>query len=298
MLGVAYTAVAAVFFGLNGATFRRGVLGGSALQGVYVTVLGGVPLFLLAALVTQQAFRLEALELRAYVILAASGVLHFLLGRYSNFRAYAALGQTRAQPLIQASTLVSVVIAVLFLRETVTLLMAMGIALVMAGPAISATQAAPAPSAAATLAPPVRLAEGYAFGTVNALAFGVSPVLVRYALGDSGLGIVAGLTAYMGAAAVLALGFALPGVRASLAGMNPGARGWFAVGTLTVFAAHMFRFLALSAAPVSVVIPLLRGGAFLHVIAAWLINRDYETFDRRVLVGIGVSVSGSVALVV
>lgn len=295
MLGVAYTAVAAVFFGLNGATFRRGVLGGSALQGVYVTVLGGVPLFLLAALVTQQAFRLDALELRAYTILAGSGVLHFLLGRYSNFRAYAALGQTRAQPLLQASTLVSVVIAVIFLREEVTPLMAAGIALVMVGPAISATRTAPA---AATLAPPVRLAEGYAFGTLNALAFGVSPVLVRYALGDSGLGIVAGLTAYLGAGAVLALGFALPGVRASLSGMNPGARGWFAVGTLTVFAAHMFRFLALSAAPVSVVIPLLRGGAFLHVVAAWLINRDYETFDRRVLAGIAVSVSGSVALVV
>ena len=260
MLGIAYTAVAALFFGINGATVRRGVFGGSALQGVYVTVLGGVPLFLLAALVSQQVFRLEALELRAYIILAGSGVLHFLLGRYCSFRAYAALGQTRAQPLIQASTLVSVVIAVIFLSETVTPLMAAGIALVMAGPAISATQGSAAAPAGAGRVPPVRLAEGYAFGTVNALAFGVSPVLVRYALGDSGLGVVAGLTAYLGAGAVLALGFALPGVRASLLTMDSGARGWFAIGTLTVFAAHMFRFLALSVAPVSVVIPLLRGG--------------------------------------
>lgn len=307
MLGIVYAVLATFTFALNSATFRRGVVYGSAVQGVYVTILAGVPLFVIAALVTGQLFRMDELGPAKYGVLAAAGLMHFLVGRYSSFRAIAAMGQNRTQPLVTASTIVSVGIAMVFLGEALTPLMAGGIVLVLIGPMLALSRSSQSRAAgrsvgAAAVAdiaqPPARLAEGYAWGSLNALTFGTSPVLIRYALSDSGLGVLGGLVAYVAVAVVLLAGLALPGRTQALRGMSADARKWFGFGTATVFAAQMFRFLALSHAPVSLVIPFMRGGVALTVLFAFLINRDYESFERRVLLGIAVSIAGAIAMVV
>ena len=307
MLGIVYAILAAATLALNGATFRRGAIYGSAVQGVYVTILGGMPLFLIAAVATGQLFRTDELGPAQYGVLAAAGLLHFLFGRYSNFRAVAAIGQNRTQPLVTASTLVSVGIAMAFLDEVLTLLMGIGIVLVLIGPALAisrgtgereAGRSVGAAVAAGVGAPPARLVEGYLWGSLSALAFGTSPILIRYALSDSGLGVLGGTVAYAAAALVLVLSLGVPGRVGALRGMSADARRWFAFGTVTVFVAHMFRFLALSLAPVSVVIPLMRGGAVFSVFFAFLINREHESFDRRVLTGIAISITGALAMVI
>ena len=51
MLGGLLALTSAALFGLNNASVRRGVLTGSATQGMAITVPLGVPLFFLSALV-------------------------------------------------------------------------------------------------------------------------------------------------------------------------------------------------------------------------------------------------------
>ncbi len=147
MLGAAFALLSAVAFSLNAVLVRRGVVLASASQAAFVTVLMGVPMFLLAAIVTGQAFRAGDLPGARYAYLAAGGVINFVVGRQFNYKAINAIGAARAAPF-QALTLpYSVLIAFLFLDESVTIGVGAGVALIMIGPAIMVERRARQPAA-------------------------------------------------------------------------------------------------------------------------------------------------------
>ena len=60
MLGATLALLSAIAFGMNNAAARRGVITGSVLQGLAVTVPIGVPLFALLCLANSTAVDLEA----------------------------------------------------------------------------------------------------------------------------------------------------------------------------------------------------------------------------------------------
>jgi drug/metabolite transporter (DMT)-like permease len=296
---------------------RRGMLSGSAHQGVYLSVLLGMPIFLVAAFITTQIFDFRDITLGRYWVLAAAGILHFLFGRYCNYRALGILGANRANPLVQSNAFFSVVLAVWLLNETVTGLMWGGIALLMVAPSLSAPRRRkPAPAVATTEVRPVagaapvvvkavdslptsKVMEGYFWGVLNALAWGTSPLLIRYGLEDSGgLGVLGALAAYTAAAAVLLPTLASSAIRTNLLTMDKTARKWFLSSTVTVSMAQLFRFMALSVAPVAVVVPLLRAGGVFVLPMSYLINRKVESFEPRVLGAVALSLAGAILLVI
>lgn len=311
MLGIVFTLIAAFFFGISTVSMRRGVATGSALNGLYLTLLPGVPLFWLAAWATGQLSELDRLDGGDLLFLVGAGLTHFMLGRYCTLRAMAALGANRASPVIVSSVVVSVGAAILFLGESVTALMAGGTALVIMGPGFAASS----PKRPAVLAIPAgvsekpatmsfdnipreRLVRGYAWAVANALAFGTSPLLIKAALGDSGLGVLGGAIAYTSAGIPLALILLAPGQIASLRRVDPNTRNWFLVAAVTIMVAQMFRFLGLANTDVSIAVPLLRGGAVFAYVMAFFVNRHLESFNRRVIIGTAIAIIGSIALVI
>ena len=313
-LGIVFALAAAVAFGFNGATIRRGVATAAASQGLYVTVLGGLVLFVLTAAASGQLLRTGEVAVRDYGFLVAGGLVHILAGRYCNFRAIAAMGANRVAPVMGSSAFVSVLIAVLFLDETVTLRIGVGIALVMVGPALVARRrtpvpatpagasddapagvAAPAPDAVGVANSP-NLKEGYLFGIMGAVLWGMGPVLMRAGVDSTGLGILGGLVTYGAAATVLVLILAVPGQLAKTTSLDRLALRWFALSTLNSFIANVFRFSALAIAPVTVVVPMIRTFAIFQLGFNFLINRSLESFEPRILVAIAVSVAGAVLL--
>jgi drug/metabolite transporter (DMT)-like permease len=316
-LGIVYVLISNVSFAVNTVSARRGMLSGSALQGVYLSVLLGMPIFLVAAFITTQIFDFRDITLGRYWVLAAAGILHFLFGRYCNYRALGILGANRANPLVQSNAFFSVVLAVWLLNETVTGLMWGGIALLMVAPSLSAPRRRkPAPAVATTEVRPVagaapvvvkavdslptsKVMEGYFWGVLNALAWGTSPLLIRYGLEDSGgLGVLGALAAYTAAAAVLLPTLASSAIRTNLLTMDKTARKWFLSSTVTVSMAQLFRFMALSVAPVAVVVPLLRAGGVFVLPMSYLINRKVESFEPRVLGAVALSLAGAILLVI
>ena len=311
--GVVFALLASATFALNAASMRRGMATAAASKGLYVTIFVGFGLFVIASVVSGQVFDAGTVAGRDYGFLVAGGFFHILAGRYCNYRAMGALGSNRAQPIVGLSTLGSVIIAIIFLNETLDALKVAGIVLVMVGPALArpkrraASAKAPAGGsgdvATAVVASKVvaftpKVVEGYFFGLSAAVLWGAGPVLMRAGLDDNGLGIFGGMVAYGTAAAVLSLGLLIPGQASGVLTLDKSTRGWFLFGAFNSFLANVFRFTALALAPVSIVIPLMRSSVVFTVGFNWLLNRELESFDVRVIGGIGVSMGGAVLLVI
>jgi len=316
MLGALFAVLSAATFGISNVATRRGVVGSSASIGLYITVILGVPLFVVASVATGQLLHMSDLPVRAWMLLTSAGVLHFLVGRYCNFRAIDAIGANRTQPIQMTNVVYSIIVAIVLLGERLTFLMGVGIALIMIGPIIMVERSKnPKPASVNNATTPSeestaekeavtshnastspRFAEGYLFGFMSSAAYGTSPVMIRSALDDTGLGIAGGLIAYGAAAAVLVASLAIPGKLREVRSMDVKVLPYFLVSTVSVFLAQMFRFAALAIAPVTVVTPLTRLGVIFTPTFGFFVNRHLENFSPRVLIGIGISALGAIVL--
>ncbi len=310
MLGGLLALIGAALFGLNNAATRRATLSGSVIQGMAITVPLGVPLFLIAALVfggLEAVRHVGAFSWSAIAWLSMAGFLHFVFGRYCNYRAIAAIGTNLASPIQQWELLVSLVFALALLGEVLTPIKIIGIVLLVLGPWIS-TQVEARKSASGSASPGAgsgpqrafepRYAEGYTFAFLSIFGYGLSPICVRAGLENATIAqsMSGGLVSYIAAAVVMiAIILALGQVRHVME-VQQKAASWFAFAGFMVFLSQMFRYMALAIAPVSVVAPIMRIQVIFRIYFSWILTRDYEVFDRNVIIGTVVSVIGAILL--
>ena len=318
MLGALVSVLSALCFSTSDILVRRGVVRAPAAHAAFVTVILGVPLFAIATLVSGQLFRAGDLSLSSYGLLAGAGLIHYVFGRYFNYAAISAIGAARAGPVQALSLPYSVVIALLFLDEEVTGVMAAGIALMLVGPALMVERQPSRPVAAAAAAVAaggqrdpaaaapaprgqavqLRQGEGYLLAAASAMSYGSSPVLIRAALeGESGLSVLGGLVSYVAAAALLLASLALPARRDLLWALEPRSLRIFFGAGFFVFMAQVLRFVALSLSSVAVVATLLRFGSVSTLAMSWAFNRRIEVLNWRVVFGVGISIGGAVLMV-
>jgi DME family drug/metabolite transporter len=263
-----------------------------AFVGTYITVFVGLPLLVIAAAITGQLFDLLTLSTKSLILLGTAGSAQFLGGAYALYRSFAVIGANRATPIRSLSVPFTLLMAFFVLGERVSAVNGVGIAIVVIAPIIMLQRESKVATNDSS-----SLAEGYFFALISGFAFGLAPVLIREAIGGTGLGIAGALVGYSAAAGMLLLGLAWPGRLASLNGMDQTALRWFLLNSVTVFFAQMFTYIAFDLAPVTVVSPLMRTAAIWTVIFAFLINRQLETFGPRVLGAIAISIVGSVLVV-
>jgi uncharacterized membrane protein len=143
-----------------------------------------------------------------------------------------------------------------------------------------------------------RYAEGYLYALLSAVGYGVSPIFIRLGLESKGMGfsLSGGMISYL--AATLAFGLILfrPGQLREVLAVKREPAKWFTFSGILVCISQMFRYMALAIAPVSVVTPIQRLSIVFRLIFSWLLNREYEVFGGRVLIGILVSLVGAAAL--
>jgi len=316
--------MSAATFALNNASVRRGVLTGSVLQGMAITVPIGVPLFFIAAAATGSLDAVGSLPLKAVLALAVAGILHFVWGRYCNYRAMRAIGTNLAGPVQQVNVIFTLAVAIWLLGETLTPLRILGIALILLGPSFTMregpaeeSRAKPAqaaaeaeklavvesvaPVAAPAAAPPAfkpRYAEGYTFAVLSATGYGLSPIFIRLGLEDRGLAasLAGGLVSYLAATAVMAAVLLWPGHLRQALAVRPEAAKWFTFSGFMVCVSQMFIYMALAIAPVTVVAPINRLTIVFRLYFSRLLNPQHEVFGGKVIVGTVVSLLGAVIL--
>ena len=146
LLGAVLAVLSAATFALTNATGRRGVISGTPAQGMVISIPVGLVCFLTVALLTGAHQNFGRFTASALVSLSAAGVLHFVVGRYCNFRASQAAGVNLTAPVMQLNAVVTLVLAVVVLHEPCTMLQAAGAVLMVAGSLV--TQRASQPVAA------------------------------------------------------------------------------------------------------------------------------------------------------
>ena len=166
MLGVLYAALGAFTFALNNVAMRRGVVTGSVLQGMALTVpIGGLS-FLVMTIAFGELHHLVLFPRAALAWLACQGVVHFVFGRYCNYKSNQLMGVNLTAPVVQLQVPFAMLLAVVLLHEKFTVLQAIGSALMLGGSFI--TQAMPARerriSASAATRRPARTLAGGAAG--------------------------------------------------------------------------------------------------------------------------------------
>jgi uncharacterized membrane protein len=318
VLGGLIALLSAATFALNNASVRRGVLTGSVLQAMAITVPIGLPISFLVALATGSLAAMAGFSTRALVALSLSGIMHFVWGRYCNYRATRALGTNLVAPIQQVNLIFTLLLAIWILGETLTPLRILGIVLVLLGPSFTLRQpdAVPAPlgadvtreDSAASPADlllvaeePVfrpRYREGYLWALLSATGYGLSPILVRIGLEGKGLAVsVAGnLVASLAATAVMGL-FLLPPsqLRHALAVKREPAK-WFTLSGILVAISQLFLYMAMSIAPVTVVSPINRLSILFRLYFSRLLNPQHEVFGGKVVLGTIVSLAGALVL--
>jgi len=303
VLGTVFSILSGMAFALNVAAARRGVVTGTPAQGTAVTVPIGVACFLPVALVTGGLARLGAFPLAAVGWMAGVGVLHFLIGRYCNYRSSQAAGANVTAPVVQLQVVVSLVLAVTVLGEPCTVLQLIGAAVMVTGSFTTQYRGSRPPAPVQPKkrdGPPeqvfvARYLQGYLFALMAALAYGTSPIMTRFALERTGPtgGILGGLIAYTAATAVVALALPLPPLWREVMSIKRENMRWFIYSGVLVALAQGLFYSALAVAPIMLVAPLMQFSLVFRLLFARWLNPHHEVFGAIVIAGMAISMLGA-----
>ena len=301
MLGVLYAAIGAFTFALNNVAMRRGVVTGSVLQGMAMTVPVGGLSFLVMAIVFGQLGQLAAFPAAAVAWLAGQGIVHFVLGRYCNYKSNQLMGVNLSAPVVQLQVPFAMMMAVAMLHEKFTVLQAIGSVLMLGGSFVTQTQsgrrreaAAPGPTTPPVFRPHV--VTGYFCALGAAICYGGSPLMARQAfLNAAGLGTAAGgCIAYAAATLFFALILLKPGSWRDIRGTSRDNLPWFLASAVLVAISQAFVYASLAVAPLMVVTPILQLSLVFRLFLSQAINRDYEVMNTGVVIGAFTAVLGSI----
>jgi drug/metabolite transporter (DMT)-like permease len=302
LLGVLYAALGAFTFALNNVTMRRGVVTGSVLQGMAVTVpIGGLS-FLVMTIAFGELGQLVMFPTAAFTWLACQGVVHFVIGRYCNYKSNQLMGVNLTAPVVQLQVPFAMMLAVVMLHEKFTVLQAIGSALMLGGSFITQGNAgkakkkasAPGPMPKPTFQP--RVLSGYIFGLGAAMCYGSSPLMARQAfLHAPGVSTAAGgCLAYTAATLFFSLILLKPGSWDNIKCTKRENLPWFFSSAVFVAISQAFVYASLAIAPLMVVTPILQLSLVFRLFLSQLINRDYEVMNTAVIIGAVTAVLGSI----
>jgi len=303
MFGVSLAIISAAIFGFQNAAARRAVVDGTPLQGILITVPPVVPLLFLVSFLVGGFDAMFDWTVKTYIYSGLAGIMHFVIGRNSNFHSMRALGSILSTPIQQLSTVISLFLAIIVLNESFTGLNVIGIVFLMIGPAILIGRRNSYSAASKTAKFVPNLRPGVFHGLICIIGYGASPILIVLALQSVGPGIdkLANSTAilffsYFCASFIVLVLALLNNGFSSVLTMKAISRNWFIVSGVMIAVSQVFRYGAFAFAPVSVVVPIQRLSIIFRLIFNVLLNRDYERFDLGIVLGILLSILGAVAL--
>lgn len=306
MLGSILGLSSAAAFGANAIITRRGVLRTSSNFIATITIFTGPVFFFMAAWITGDLFKLGEFSWQVYGFFALSGISHFALGRTWAYRSIQLIGANRSNIVTGLNPIVTIVLAMTILKESMTLLMAIGMICTLTGPIFIVLKEQVIPNAhPLKAAVPGKdldrstLYRGVVYGIGSAIFWGSSAIFIKLGLDAGGSPINGSLIAYS-AASMTILPSALYNKKHREEILH-GDKISFKIALfsgLTTNVAQLLRFLALGFGSVIVVSLVQRTVPLWVVLFGFVFNREYESFSRWVLLGNGLLIAGTVLILI
>jgi drug/metabolite transporter (DMT)-like permease len=289
--GALWAAIAGLGFGAF-QTLNRRAVGGmpDAFVATFYQLVVAFAVLVVATLATEDLGVLGAATALSLVYFSLAGVVHFAAGWTLLNMSQMRIGAARTSPLISTNPVFGVAIAAVTLREIPRLLAVLGIGLVTAGALVVSLERLTDAGWGASWRDSV-----YGLGT--ALAWAISPILIREALGGLDSPLV-GLTLGM-AVAIAAYAALLPfRPRADDRRVSWDAFSFKLVAGVLVGLSTWARWVALESSAVGVVLALgLMSVPVVLLLSPVVMGRHVEQVTAQVWLGATLVVAGSLLLV-
>jgi drug/metabolite transporter, DME family len=304
MFGAILGLLSAAGFGVTNVITRRAMLRVSANYIATLTVLTGPIFFLAAAVLTGEIWKLLHFPWQAHAFLALSGIVHFALGRSWGYRSIRLIGATRSNIVTSLNPIVTVLLAILILGETVSFSMLIGILCTLMSPLVLLKETVSSGGALSRADEHGKeldrrtLYKGILYGIGAALFWGSSAILIKLGLENGGTPVAGTFIAYSSASLVIApSSFLNREHREEILGGDKTSIKDALYSGLTSNIAQLLRYMALGFGSAIVVSLMLRTMPLWSLLLSFLFMREYESFSRWVLLGNALLVVGAILVV-
>jgi len=275
---------------------RRGVLRiKDPTLGGYISVFVAPPLFLLTAIAFSDLHSIATFTWQGYALLALAGIIHFVLGRSSNYWSLQYLGANMTAIVVAMSPIYTILMGIFILGEQMTGNTALGCALIMIGPAVlfwpeqAGIHKTPDHSGIPRLS-----RKGLMAALLSGVCYGISPLFIKLGLLQGGSALAGTFISYASATVVLGATMINRTRREAIMNMERLALTWFALSGFFVALAQLFRYIALKSSPISIAGPLTATTPVFLLLLSFIVNRNVESFRFTVILGAILVVIGTV----
>jgi len=295
--GLVLALIASVSFAAGIVLVRK--TAGEAGESFSVTALSiftGIPFFAIAILISGEWSKLLDISGKALGLLAAAGVIHFIIGRLLAYNSYRLIGANRAAPFTMTNRFYTVLFSVLFLNERLTVFIVLGVLCMFAGSfLISQEKKSTFEKKEKKLSRDE--VKGILLALGAALCWGITPVLIKPGVEEIGSSSAGAFVSYATAAIVMGL-LLLNRPRRMRLTQLPVKKSILPMTMAGLFTAggQLLYYTALGHSPASIITPLLSIQILFIFIFSFLINRRSELFTPKVILGMGATVLGTFLL--
>lgn len=294
--GLVLALIAAVSFAIGIVLVRK--TAGEAGEAFTVTafsIFAGIPLFTVAISINGDWHYLTAISFKALGMLTAVGIIHFIIGRLWAYDAFRRIGANRATPITQLSIIVTIALSWIFLGENLTMFIAFGALLMLAGVLLISQEKGPSSGGRKKLNRDE--VKGIVLSLGAAVCWGITPVLIKPAVTETGSAVVGNFVSYAAAGVILLVWLINKKQRNQFAQLNIKKNVLpMVVAGLFTAAGQLLYFAALGRSQANVVSPLVSIEILFIFLLSFFINRRSEVFTWKVALGMTAAVAGTFLL--
>lgn len=292
-LGIGLATAAAFALAVHFLCIRKGTTGGTANDAVLVVMIVNIAILVpLVAVFYYPAYGLTTASLFWFV---AAGLAGTMVGQICLYQGIDRIGANRSSPIQSTNALIATLLGVAFLGERLTATHGLGVVLVVGGVAAIAWETAQG-NGDDGIEGSLLLGMLFPFGA--AVAFGVEPIFATLGM-EEGTPAPVGLAlktvaATLGFVLYLRLRDALPAMTA----LTSVDGRWFVLGGVGHTLFLLGYYVALSLAPVSIVMPFIITTPVFVVVLSWLFMPQHlERVTWPLVTGTAVVAVGSAIIV-
>jgi drug/metabolite transporter (DMT)-like permease len=266
---------------------------GESFTPTAISVFMGIPFFAIALFLTGEWSKLLSVSWRAFILLGAAGIIHFIIGRFLGYSSYRLIGANKATPFVMTNPFYTVILGVLFLKELLTVYLVLGVICIFTGVALISTERRSVIAEESGTLSRTEI-KGILPALGAALCWGSTPILIRPAVTEVGSPIAAVFISYVVASVVMAFFFFRRQHRQQL-GQIPVFTALISmlIGAIFASTGQMFLYTGLGYSPASLVNPLISTHILFIFFFSFLLNRKIELFTLKIILGMVAIVAGT-----